>query len=298
LNTVHNQQESKFVGQIKKDFVKAAPRCSHGNKNFLPARDFEFHAGIDGISAHYVFPRGISATWYDKYLEKADYASRTRKCYSFNKDHAPSLKSPDPALMADMLKDWDELAALNPGLKKVRLDRGSPMNLLNALYGVVSQFNVDDINNFLEVPRITGRRAVAVDNLKIHDMSQTQVKIEIAAGTQVEWVLSPATLKKIEQALEKKTGNPLDWVLSPENEKKIRQFMAKKWTKPTDTPEETAQIKALTEGRFGDALDRFGRADSLVRHFNDKDLRDIRRMLFGIKTPPHRNAPRRDAPKA
>jgi hypothetical protein len=291
------------MGQIKKDFAKAVqPRCSHGSKNCLPARDFEFHAGIDGISAHYVFPRGISATWYDKYLEKAEYGPKTWKCYSFNGDHTFFLKSPDPALMASMLKDWDELIALNPALRKVRLDRSSPMNLVHALNGVVSQFNVDDINNFLEVPRVTGRNITAVDNLKIHDMSKMQVKIELAAGTQIQWVLSPATIKKIQQALEKKTGKPIDWTLSPENENKIRQFMAKKWTKPTDTTEETAKIKAITGGRFGEALDHFGQApeagDCLSRYFNEKDLRDIRRMLFGIKTPPPRNAARRDAPKA
>ena len=194
------------MGQVKKQFSAAAkPRCSHHAKNFMPANDFEAHTGLSGISGHYTFPRGLSATKYQDYLE---YTGKVFDHYTFNKDDTFAKKSePDPALMEKLRKDWDELVALNPVLKKVSVNKNDGFELHDALYGVVSKFNTDDINIFLDTPRKTGKRTVALDVPKIYGLKNVKIEIELTAGSPMYWVPSPTTIQKIKAALKGTDGN-------------------------------------------------------------------------------------------
>jgi hypothetical protein len=242
---------------IQKQFSTAAkPKCSCGSKNFLPAEDFEAHTGLSGISAHYVFPQHNGAgNIFKKIMSKA---------------------SDDPAAIEQMRKDWNEIVTLNPVLEKVSVNKNNRRELCDALFGAISQFNTDDINIFITTTRKAGI-APARDVPKIYGLEELNRNIELTAGFPMPWVTAPETVQKIKTALEARTGKPIDWIMSPENEKKIRDFMVKELSKPTDTPKETAHIKAICEGPFGTAFEYGTLYDQYIR---SKDMQKIRDMIF------------------
>ena len=185
-----------MMGRVQKQFSAAAkPKCSHHSKNFLPANDFEAHTGLFGISAHYIFPRGLSAAKYSDYVS---YSSRAFDYYTFSRtDYTFAKKSDsDPVFMQQMRKDWDELVALNPELKKVSLNREEALDLQSALAGAVSQFNVDDLNAFIDIHHKTGRVSAAIDIPKLYGLEDIERGIELTTGVQMSWVASPRTVRK------------------------------------------------------------------------------------------------------
>ncbi len=256
------------MGQTKQQFSTASkPRCSHNNKNFLPARDFEAHAGITGISAHYVFPRGMSVGKYEAYL--LSYAGWNH-VEGKNPEEQIYNASHDPLVMARLRKDWAELVALNPELKKISINKNDGGELRDALFGAASQFNIDDINIFLDTPRKTGNNLNGINVPKIYGLKVTEAQIELTSGVRMQWVASPETVNKIKAALEAKTGKPLDWVLTPENQEKITSFIAQKWNEPTDTPEQTEEIKTILAGPV----------EGWTSRLNDTTMKEIKNLLY------------------
>jgi hypothetical protein len=280
------------VGRLQKLFSAITkPRRFSGITNFLPARLFEAETGISGISGHYVFPGGLSAAEYQHYVVLPHYEAHYRpdwnkisecgnpdfmeyKRKDWDKRVAlnPELASePGPAVTEQLRKDWDELVALNSELEKVSLNRDDGLALREALYGVVSQFNTDDINFYLKT---WGER---------QELTITKWReIGLTAGASVRWIAAPETMQKIASALEAKTGRPVGWVLLPENQKKITSFLEKKCIKPDDTPARAAEIKALLAGPV----------DGWYEDFCLEHLKEVSAMLkkgTPKKTPkPHR----------
>jgi hypothetical protein len=264
------------MSKVQQQFLNVAKaRCSHGLNNMLSSRDFEAHAGITGISAYYIFPGNMSVTRFANHIDRMDYPSRTFQHYSFDEgDNFVLTSTPDPVLLAQMLKDWNDLIALNPELKKIKVDKGSPKELFDCLAGVASQYNADDINHYLTRSRLGFPKDSA-------DTDQLKTAIELTAGAAMEWDASPKTLKVIKAALEAKTGKPIDWATTPENKRKIQKFMLERWADPTDAPEITAKLKALTEGPFGSVVNTLdSQPNAFYSYLKAKDLKAIQRMLF------------------
>jgi hypothetical protein len=220
------------MAQVKKQFSAAAKtKCSHGTKNFQSARDFEAHTGISGISADYVFPRGLPEEEYQGYLISRIAEDATGD-------------ATDQAVVKQLCMDWDELVALNPELEKVSVDKHDGQAVRDALFGAASQYNTDDINFFYK----RGEGMNWDDIYEIFGLSDTRRNIELTTGHRMSWVAAPETLQKTKLALEAKTGRPIEFVVAPENKEKIISYLAQKWSDPGDTPKQTAEVKAILEG--------------------------------------------------
>ena len=140
-----------------------------------PARQFEKAYGLSGIAGKYRFPKSLPAQKIeDDGYWKEDYESLT--------------------------KTWKKLTDRNPCLKNIKVTEGSRHDFANAVLGVSSGFNVDDINFFLEMSKkgIPAGKYVSEqpEFKKIYDW------IRQATGRDdIFWVPSLPTFKKIKRQL-------------------------------------------------------------------------------------------------
>ncbi len=186
-------------GSPQQDFADAAPRRT---TNAQDACAFEAATGMTGIAGTYVFPRGMSADEYQ------DYTAYSYDVYALDSVYDPArgwTKQPaTPAL--DALKerlraDWDELAALNPELKKIDVNRDDGLELHVALNGAVSRYSVRDINFVLHAPP-----EKFGDDFYDAAAKALKEKIECASGRTLQWAASPATLREMERQLQARTA--------------------------------------------------------------------------------------------
>lgn len=197
-----------------------------------PALDFERATGLSGIAGRYAFPDGLSAAAFEKryawrYGSEAcrpevlqgtplslspGMSGKVSELQQAMLSAAFSLSQVSKQLWADavgaefhhIMKTpehpyrivqralWDELVSLNPVLEKVKFDRMQGHQIHEAMMGVSSGFNVDDINYFLRRP--PGYRPGSPEDLD-------KTAIAAKAGMRPGWRPSPETRAHIMQQL-------------------------------------------------------------------------------------------------
>ena len=178
-----------------------------------PARIFELRNGVSGIAGHYQFPYGMSAAEFEEtYFWRLDSRPGILNETDIPENGANALKGDIDEFLSKsslsfinmMSQLWDEIVHLNPVLKEIRIDKTSLHQVYHALLGVSSGFNTDDINLYLSLKCVEGRKPQDI-------MASNPIRelIETHTGP-MGWVAAPKTLEKIE-----------------------RQISAPSWKKPT-----------------------------------------------------------------
>lgn len=180
-----------------------------------PTRLFEQQTGLTGIAANYVFPHPFTAAEYeDRYvwlfaadgfkhiptvltgtgLPEETMLSPDRRCgiYEFLQERSSGYK--------DLLHaGWRDLERLNPETAQLVFDRNDIHQTYDALLGVTSGYNINDINFFLDLKRqgvAPGMHAQTLPGYKdIH------WNIECMTNTRMQWVASMPTMEKIAKLL-------------------------------------------------------------------------------------------------
>lgn len=198
-----------------------------------PARAFECAAGLTGVAGRYRFPDGLSAADFEKmytwrfaheacrpeilqgkgmpvpaYAE--DCLTRMQSALlggDYSKSHflqglwadAVSaefnhvMQTPDHPYRIRQRAVWDALVSLNPQLKNVQVGRMQGRAMYDAMMGVSSGFNVDDINHFL-------RRAQ--NGFPADPAAEAQrAAIRTRTGHYMGWVPSPETRAHVMQEI-------------------------------------------------------------------------------------------------
>jgi hypothetical protein len=165
----------------------------------LPARSFEHVGGIDGIAGDYRFPDGWKAGEFEAYISKKYFPWLMIHDMDFNgsyrkADFAGALKA-----------EWADLAALNPCLASIPLETGNPQVLFDAILGVTSGFNTDDIAFFtgLEIAGNTPVYAYAQKMTGYAALFNEVAESVARKGWErpIEWVPSPKTLQVMKEKL-------------------------------------------------------------------------------------------------
>ena len=145
-----------------------------------PALQFEKQNGLNGIAGQYTMPENVRPFDLERVLVKAAATVAALPLY------------------ADL---WERLEAANPELKNISIQPEDPLCMDYALMGVVSGFNVDDINFFLK-----GHK----EGIPSYTYSQSPPRFkrlykEITQRTGgINWIPAPATLEKIKSQLDKR----------------------------------------------------------------------------------------------
>ena len=173
-----------------------------------PAREFEKAAGIKGIAAHYRYPHRMGAVEFDDYytwtfkrsglILPGVLAAKGIACPAIGptEDIDNYLKRTPPAFRAELQEAWGDMVRLNPVLKKVKLDRNSVNELYDAINGVASGFNTDDLNFYIA----RSRGPITRHHLEGEEL------VEARVGQRMQWIVSPKTFAKIERKLHIKRG--------------------------------------------------------------------------------------------
>jgi hypothetical protein len=169
-----------------------------------PALRFQRDNNLRGIAGRYYIPDGKTAAQYEKAMSRRMHAhveAEMKKRNATEFDYwrvAESMGVP-----AFLEKSWGKLVALNPALKKVKFDRRCVEDAYNVHIGVTSGFNVNDINFFIRQRHVgEGLPALQSHRMPVHGARLD--RINAAAESQMFWVASPATAKKIEKRFRRK----------------------------------------------------------------------------------------------
>jgi hypothetical protein len=133
------------------DYYNVGPRAKpdrHGQ--VYPARYFEEITGIEGIAGDYHLPDLIMQRFLlVDALNSKHVKSRMPTPPSFMETFA-HVAQENGNIHWPMFKSiWDDLVVHNPTLERLEFDRNHPPALLHATHGVLSGFNIDDINHFI-----------------------------------------------------------------------------------------------------------------------------------------------------
>lgn len=159
-----------------------------------PARFFEETIGIDGIAGDYRLP-GL-------FTERFLLVSKANSKNIIDKLPAPSSKFMETFERVAQEKGnihwpmfkavWDDITVHDTQLGRLEFDRDHPPSLLNVLYGVLSGFNMDDINHYVSLSTDQLRKKDRVAWARGHDF--------YFPG----WQTSPETVALIDKKLEEK----------------------------------------------------------------------------------------------
>jgi hypothetical protein len=100
----------------------------------------------------------------------------------------------DPVAHRRVLALFDSVLALNPKLRGLRQFREDPIALTDAVMGITTQFNLEDIVHFLLVPYQRYNQDVKI--------ARAREAVEARARTKMFWKASPRTIRRIWRSME------------------------------------------------------------------------------------------------
>lgn len=181
-----------------------------------PARSFEQQTRMTGIAGRYIFPENFTASEYeDRYtwLFSANGFKRIPEVLKGTglpeetMTEVPQgwrvkglLAHVSEGYKALLFTGWCDIERLNPQTEKVVFDRNDVEQTYQALLGVTSGFNIDDINFFLDLSR--QGFPPGAHSRTLPGYNEMRLNVESRAGTPLYWVASMNTLKKIKQQLD------------------------------------------------------------------------------------------------
>lgn len=189
-----------------------------------PAHRFEAQNNIDGIAGDYVFPNNMTAAAYeDRYTWLFDQHGGIARMPEILKDfYAPErdfkgneikggiadfLGEKASAQYRALLNDgWNRLERANPELKALTFDRTHAGETYNALMGVTSGFNVQDIDFFLKLRRENKIPAMTVMNDPAFKKHLDWMQNAASVCERPCWVPSLPTMENITGQLKAKRG--------------------------------------------------------------------------------------------
>ena len=141
-----------------------------------PPLQTEARYGLRDIAGHYKLPAGLDPIDLQSYVEIMAHATRSGE------------------ISAELMNDrFDELltaiTARNPALEKLRLDPADVEARYDALMGIASDFNVADIQHFLDT-----KNADAVGDPSLEAFNQ-----KLGNNFWMPWIPAPETLMRMEQ---------------------------------------------------------------------------------------------------
>lgn len=153
--------------------------------------------GLTGIAGRYKFPDGKTPaeTEYDyrkSFLKYSIALSYLRSDDPVKAGAAKKFEAGIPSALTSVNGEIDKLSKLNPELKRLNYDRKDFIQSYRALIGITSQYNVDDINDYLRVVR-TG--------VKNKEAQQKMDDLKKRFGLRFGWQPAVTTLKKIETGM-------------------------------------------------------------------------------------------------
>lgn len=185
-----------------------------------PAHRFEAQHGISGIAGDYIFPDGMTASAYeDLYNWQIDEGERILRhpgiLDSFEAPerrmtHMPGRIAAFVELQASsrykslLHEGWRRLEEENPELKKLAFNRSNGGELYNALLGVTSGFNMQDIDLFLKARRTGQPPGLYIRNADAFRAHMEWMQNNLDACERPHWIPSLPTLEKIRDKLSRK----------------------------------------------------------------------------------------------
>ena len=153
--------------------------------------------GLTGIAGRYKFLDGKTPAEAEYDYRKAFLKYSIASSYLQSDDpvkarSAQKFEAEIPSALVAVNKEIDKLSKLNPELKKLDYDRKDFIESYRALIGVTSQYNVDDINDYLRVLR-TG--------VKNTQAQQSMESLKKRYGLRFGWQPAVSTLKRIETGM-------------------------------------------------------------------------------------------------
>lgn len=198
-------------------FKPEEPNSYRKETSKTPAIDFEEKHGLTGIGARYNMPGDRSRAEWDINLVNTYgpplFGLRI-------KEERPHFDAYIQEKIDDLVQDaeqkypqlnklFDQFTEANPELNDLKLDRGSYKQVYGALTGVVSGYNIDDINHFTE----TQKQEDAEDS----NWSESELQLSEQVMEKYSfpnWRASPKTIQSIlqqepnTQAAEKQESAP------------------------------------------------------------------------------------------
>lgn len=167
-----------------------------------PARFLEQRLGISGISGNYNYTPEDVAAYHDIYDRAYPYIRST--CMDDNSTFSERFQNfagtPVGVECHGQLKKlWNDLCAKNEILMFCKVDPQNIEMLCDALDGIVSDFNLEDINYFLSMSSVERRATDTVAWAREEEFYRPG------------WKISPATVSMVDALLEDKgrrEGNP------------------------------------------------------------------------------------------
>lgn len=149
-----------------------------------PAVVFEQAHGLTGIAGRYRFPEGNG-------LDRLSLQHRIWPAYGVQ--HLPH---------DEMVTIISHLEKLNPELvSQIQFNRNVPKELRDVVHGMVSGFNVDDINLFMKraTSGIDPNKLVYTAEEVARDAFEAKIMQRLKINNPIQWVASEQTLEKIWQ---------------------------------------------------------------------------------------------------
>ncbi len=156
-------------------------------------RDYEKAHGVKGIAGHYQLPEGMTHEGLEVLVEKEkvyhvtamDMAQGGLPPYA----RTPAVHAEGQQKLPALVKTIDEIIALNPVLKNIRFDRNNREHVTEVLNGINYDFNVNDIDHFVNFPHDLKGSVSRKINADLHKAAETVGDFN--------WVPSPATMETI-----------------------------------------------------------------------------------------------------
>lgn len=156
-----------------------------------PAFHYEEVTGLKGISGSWIMPPGLTEDDIKNYLKIA-FISLTNDCAWNDRAILRQPEGRDFLTTRKTLQDlWHALKCLNPDLEKIQLDQNNAYKIWDSVFGVISQFNADDIDWWLNVGGTQQSRE------QIAGYGNMRDRIEEQLGCIMKWVVSANTMKRI-----------------------------------------------------------------------------------------------------
>lgn len=170
----------------------------------MPAYRFEKATGLKGIAGNYKYPAGMNAVQFDDAWTWTFNSNGTTRLLPTalvgkgvplpevgpREEVNDYIRRLPQETQNEFRKVWDELVALNPQLKAVRIDTADTGKLYDVINGVASGFNPNDINYYLEADS-------SEDSRRAYFEDSRRIKIEDETGARPCWIASPQTLDQI-----------------------------------------------------------------------------------------------------
>lgn len=167
-----------------------------------PSLEFEERAGVTGVSTRYDYPC---------------VQGRTRAAFNHWAGIFCGFQNKDTSRQTRLLqRTWNSLVDINPELEKIEPE-DHPTRLRHGIFGVISDYNPDDIDFFIDMAKHTQDGPTGYLLYEVPSYARLDCEIYLRSGIGKGWVAAPKTLTRIFEQMKDRPRlqeREIDWVLS------------------------------------------------------------------------------------